>query len=371
MNGMGFVKKIVGILLMGLLPCVMQAQDLRPANDFLVSGQGHYGYIISHRNSMRNLIKGHIYGGELNYIFRTNGTKTWHQLHNYPEIGLCFLHLNLGNPVQLGNLEALYPYANLRLNKIDKKVGLNLRLGVGLCYVTKPFDRITNHQNGAIGSHFNGFVNLRLSWYAMLSEAWRIEGGVGLTHASNGAIETPNLGLNMPTLNLGISYAFGNKNYNLRRDSIIPPADKKWECMLLAVAGLKQLEEPGGKEYMAYGLQTNFYKVLNHKNKLGGGLELTYNTATKQLWANDSVNTSAFGDIAQLGTKVSYSFNMSRFSLPVDFGVYVYKKQPVNGLFFHRIGVRYLASKHLILNITLLTHFAKADYFEWGIGYKF
>ncbi len=360
--------KVIKLVLL-LLPFLLKGQN-SPKTDFILSGQGHYGYIISHRNNMGNLIKGHIYGGELNYIFRTDGCKPWQQVHKYPEIGVCFLHLYLANPQQLGNLDALYPYANIRLNKLKWKMGFNLRMGVGVAYVSKPFDRITNHQNAAIGSYLNGFVNLRLSTNVMLSQSWRLDAGVGLTHASNGAISTPNLGLNIATFNLGLGYAFGNKACVYKKDTIMP-AVRRWQPSVLAVVGIKELENPEGPKYFAYGLQANLYRTLNYKNKLGGGVEMAYNTATQQVWKNDSVFTNSPADIIQVGAKVSYSFNMYRFSLPVDFGVYVYKKQAYNGLFFHRIGLRYLINKHLIANATLLTHFAKADYFEWGLGYQF
>ena len=100
-------------------------------------------------------------------------------------------------------------------------------------------------------------------------------------------------------------------------------------------------------------------------------LELAYNNATVQQWADDSIVTKKFTDILQVGAKVSYAFNMHKLSLPIDFGVYVFKKEHINGMFFNRIGLRYMLSKHLIANVTLLTHFAKADYFEWGMGYEF
>ena len=360
---------LITIMVLLLLPSSAKAQNL-PRHDFLISAQGHYGFIISHRNNMANVIKGHIYGAEVNYIFRTDGCKSWQQIHKYPEIGVCFLHMYLANPQQLGNLEAFYPYTNIRLNKLDRKFALNLRIGVGLAYLTKAFDRIENHQNGVIGSHFNGFVNFRLSSVVMLSQAWRLDAGVGLTHASNAAMSTPNLGINMATVNLGLAYAFGNKICTFKKDSILPP-EKKWQPSVIGVFGIKELEAPGGPEYFAYGIQANMYRVLNYKNKLGGGIEMAYNNATKQVWANDSVFTTKIADIVQAGVKISYSFNMNRLSLPVDFGMYVYKKQGYNGMFFHRVGLRYLVTEHIIANFTLLTHFAKADYFEWGIGYQF
>lgn len=341
-----------------------------PERDFIISVHGHYGFIMSHRNNMAHLIKGHIYGGELNYTFRTSGDKPWQQLYKYPDFGICLVHLDLANPQQLGTLEALYPYTNLRLNKLNKKINFNLRLGVGLGFLTKPFDRITNHKNNAIGSHVNGFVNIRLSASYLITDSWLINTGVGLTHISNGAMKTPNLGLNMATINLGVGYVFGNKCLSYKTDSLAP-CNKTWKLLLIGVTGVKELETPGGPKYMVYGLQTIAYKTLNYKNRLGGGIEFTYNNSTRQEWYNDSIYNPSFTDILQIGAKCSYSYVLHRISLPVEFGVYIFKKQHINGMFFHRIGVRYMLTKHLIANVTLLTHFAKADYFEGGLGYEF
>ncbi|HET6226453.1 MAG TPA: acyloxyacyl hydrolase [Bacteroidia bacterium] len=349
------------------LPAVSQN---RPDKDFILSAHGHYGFILSHRNNMANLIKGHVVGGEVNYLFRTNGNKPWQQLYKYPDFGICVLHLDLANPEQLGTFEAVYPYTNLRLNKLNSKVNFNLRLGAGLAFITKPFDRITNHKNNTIGSHLNGFVNLRLSATYMITDAWAINTGIGLTHASNGAMKTPNLGLNIATLNVGIGYAFGNRCYEYRRDSLAP-CPKVWKVSVIGVTGVKELEQPGGRKYMAFGLQTIAYRTLNYKNKLGGGIEVTYNNSTKREWLADSVYHPTFDQIIQGGAKVCYAFVLDRLSFPVEFGVYIYKKQKVNGMFFHRIGLRYMLTKHVIANVTLLTHFAKADYFEGGFGYEF
>lgn len=366
----GFNFNVAGLSIAWLLfPVLLKSQN-SPKQDFLLSPQGHSGFIISHRNNMGNLIKGHIYGAELNYVFRTNGCKTWQQIHKYPEIGVCALHMYLANPEQLGNMEALYPYTNIRLNNPNRKVSLNIRLGAGLAYLTKAFDRMDNYKNAAIGSNLNGFVNLRLNTTLMLSKAWRLDAGVGLTHASNGAVRTPNLGLNLATVNVGLGYVFGNKTCTYIKDTIAPTL-KTWQPSVIAVMGIKELENPGGPKYLAYGLQGNVYRTLNYKNKLGGGIEMTYNNATKQVWANDSVYNTKFSDIVQAGIKISYSFNMNKLSVPVDFGAYVFKKQAYNGPFFHRIGLRYLITKHIIASVTLLTHWAKADYFEWGVGYQF
>lgn len=365
------MNKIMIIMIVCCVYSLSSAQN-SPRENFIISAQGHYGYVISHRGNMAHLIKGHVYGAELNYIFRTSGNKCWHPMYKYPEFGVCAVHLYLANPSQLGNMDALYPYTNLRLNKENKKFKLDLRLGVGLAYLSKPFDRTTNHQNIAIGSHYNGFVNIRLNASFMITPSWRMDAGVGLSHASNGAIKTPNLGLNVTTVNLGLGYVFGNKALQMKCDSVMPPAAKKWHPSLITVAGIKELEQPNGSKYMAYGLMLNVYRTRNHKNKFGGGLEMAYNNATRKELVDDSVVTVVkTKDIVQAGAKVGYSFQLDRLSLPIEFGMYFYRSETNSDLFFHRIGLRYMLSKHLIANVTLLTHWAKADYFEWGLGYEF
>jgi hypothetical protein len=342
--------------------------QISPGHDYILSAQGHYGYIISHRNNISHLIKGHIYGGELSYVFRTTGEKTWHQYYKYPELGFCALHLYLANPKQLGTLEALYPYTNIRLNKLKRSWKLNLRLGVGLACVTRPFNRTTNNKNNAIGSYLNGFVNLRLAYAVMLSKSWRLDAGVGLTHASNGAIATPNLGLNMATVSMGLGYAFGNKELIYKKDSV-EKFKNHWVPVLIGLVGVRELEQPDGPKFLAFGAELNVYRTLNRKNRLGPGLEFGYNNATRRIYENDSIYNTTAKDIATVGAKICYEFVFNRVSLPVEFGYYLYKKQPAYGTMFHRIGVRYMVTKHVIANITLLTHWARADYFEWGIGY--
>jgi len=362
------LRRILCVLFL-FLSASLSAQD-EPQHDFIISAQGHAGYILGQHNYINYLIKGHIYAGEINYMFRTNGKKQWQQIHNYPEIGICGVHIYLANNEQLGTVEALYPYTNIRLNKQSKKLATNLRLGFGLAYVTNPFNRVENHKNNVIGTNWNGFVNLRYNITRMIGKSWRVDAGVGLSHASNGAIKTPNLGLNMCTINLGAGYVFGNKDIVLKHDTIAK-LKRQWHPSVILVAGIKELMPPGGNKYMAYGMQVNFNRTLNYKNKIGGGVEASYTTATAKHLENDSILNYTAADILRVGIKFNYAFIMHRISVPVEFGVYVYDKRNIDGLFFHRVGLRYMINKHLIANLTLITHWAVADYFEWGLGYQF
>ncbi len=346
-----------------------RAQD-SPGRDFVLTVDGHYGYIISHRGSIVHMIRGHIGGGELTYLFRTCGKQPWQALHRYPEFGVSAMHLYMGNPSVIGNLDALYPFVNLRMNSMNRKFKLYLRLGVGLAYLSKPYNRLTNHKNNAIGSYINAFVNIRLGSSYMLSPSWRLDAGVGLTHASNGATKTPNLGLNMATLNVGLGYVFGNKKMEMKNDSILPKITNRWHPSIIGAFGFKEMEHPLGNKYMAYAISANLYYSASHKNKFGTGVEFVYSNGTRKRLESDSVPSNKIKDVLKIGAKFGYSFNIDRLSIPIDFGMYFYQNSDLSEKFFHRVGLRYMVTKHLIANLSLYTHWAKADYFEFGIGYE-
>jgi hypothetical protein len=99
-------------------------------------------------------------------------------------------------------------------------------------------------------------------------------------------------------------------------------------------------------------------------------VELSYNNATRHEQVFDTLSAVPTRDILQGGVKLGYVFQLDRLSFPIEFGTYFYRSAGNSDQFFHRIGLRYMLNKHLIANLTLLTHWAKADYFEFGIGYE-
>src|ERR1043165_901834 len=135
---------------------------------------------------------------------------------------------------------------------------------------------------------------------------------------------------------------------------------------------MKEREHPGRSKYMAYGLMLNCYRNVGYKTRFGGGLEISYNNAERSQLAEDSTMTAVgFGDVIHAGAKAGYVFQLDRLSFPVEFGVYLRNNKAQNDLFFHRIGLRYLVNKHFVANLSLLTHWARADYFEFVAGYEF
>ena len=62
---------------------------------------------------------------------------------------------------------------------------------------------------------------------------------------------------------------------------------------------------------------------------------------------------------------------MGKFSLKLQQGFYVYTQIKDDGILYNRIGMQYNVGKKYFACINLKSHFAKADYMEWGGGIRF
>ena len=52
-------------------------------------------------------------------------------------------------------------------------------------------------------------------------------------------------------------------------------------------------------------------------------------------------------------------------------GVYIKDKYQPEDYFYHRVGMRYYFKNGLNAQVVLKSHWARADYVEWGLGYTF
>ncbi len=330
----------------------------------------HYGYIMPlYTSSMNILIQGHVPGFELDYVNKPACEDNWLGAYHCPEVGIAFFSAYLNNPAQLGNEFGIYPFVNFHLKRSFKE-GLYFRVGMGLGYMPVEFDRLENHKNDVTGSHLNAMFNFRLNYHFYLSSRTRLETGIGLTHCSNGAFQTPNLGINLITANTGITYCISDAQKCFKRSFQDTMKSKKIQSDFIVTAGLSEIEPPGGKKYPNVTISYIGYRTLNRKNKLGLGADLFYNQANIARLNRDSIFLKSSLEITQVGVKASYEATLGRLSLPLEMGGYVFSKYTGNGSIYNRVGIRYYAGKHIITNLTLLTHFVKADFIEWGVGYK-
>ncbi len=270
------------------LPQVM-SQDpiLSLGTGAAISAKYHVGFIISHRENMSHLIKRRVKGFDLNLDKQTAGKQAWHGVFNGPSPGVGILHLALGNPEQLGAGTALYGYLVLPLIKRDKFV-CYYKWGTGIGLVSKPFDRVDNYKNTAIGSKVNMFASLLLEARFKIRDRTWLTSGFSFSHFSNAAIAVPNLGINIPGLNIGIQYQVGDYKTHLKKDSM-PDTDRKIHYLVYSAPGIREIHPAGGKKYATGHIFIEGAKFVDKRRKLGLGLDAFYDDSNIEVHNRDTM----------------------------------------------------------------------------------
>jgi len=319
--------------------------------------QYQYGFIAKHKPSLAYLIGGSIHAIELSISKKTNGSKYWHGLYRFPEIGISAYHVNLGNDSVLGNGSSVAGFMNASVYK-RPKFSINYQISLGLGYLSKG--------NIAIGSHLNAYLNLCIDTKWSITPHWQLTNAFGAFHFSNGGVKMPNLGLNVFTYRLGVKYIFSPELPV--NTSINPEIKKALNIHFLPLIGWKQINPPGGKNYHVYSLSTDVNYRISLKRSLGIGADISYDEGVKGLYEQDGQTEIANKNLYRTGIHISHNAYVGNLVAVIQVGAYVYNKRKDNGDIYQRLGIRYYWSRKSFFNLTLKAHMEKADCVEAGIG---
>jgi hypothetical protein len=366
----GRIKNIFIIISLGLLvlsDCYAQKPSF--FNDVLFETKANYGFVIAHHKTMTHLSTNHFPSFEIAMGKQTSGKKYWEEIYKYPIKGIMFYYSTLGNNEILGNAYAIMPYLNFPWAE-GKRCSFNFRFAAGLGYITRPFNRTDNFANNAIGSHINAAINLLFEFRWSPWPRVTFNTGIGISHFSNGALKTPNLGINIPAISAGVSFKPEKAEVQKLKNNV-DPFSKKMEFRIIGAFGLSNLNYCDTRMFPSYTLSTYMLKPLSWKRKIGGVFDIFYNTEVKEFLLNSGDTIK--NDLAIIRPAVSFVhiYEFSRLSFILQVGCYLYTKYKGDGYIYERIGLQFLISKHLQANLSMKIHIAKADNVEFGFGYRF
>jgi hypothetical protein len=333
-----------------------------------ITADFHYGFVIAHRPVLVPLQQSHVLGFDVQAAFPAYGKNAWEKIYVYPTLGINYSFFNLGDELHLGHGHTFYPFILFPVTR-NPRLQLNIRYGVGIGYVDKTFDRLNNYKNQGLATHFNAIFAVHASLFVKLASRTFFQATAGITHFSNGSIDIPNLGINIATLSGGFSYFIGQKKKIDRT-----PAElklKKWHGSVMLTGSVKKVYPPGGPRYLAGSLSLLESMRVKKKSAFGIAADLFYDNSIHARLKQDSVDYSGAADQLRMGLAGSYELIVSDLSLLLQVGGYLHTKIKTDGTIYSRFGIRYAIAKNYFVCFNLKTHFAKADFFEWGGGIKF
>lgn len=331
-----------------------------------VSAQLYYGSFLTIAPKAQYLRDSYTRFDELAFYKQTDGSQPWQIANHMPDVGFAVLFGNTGSKQYIGHMAGAFPFINFHLYTGNIWAS-QLRLGSGAVWIEKPYDPVTNHKNVLIGSRFNYFLNFLWLNQIRLSSHISLTAALSFNHISNGTMQLPNLGLNIPAISLGTTYHFDQKLPV--KKATIPAYDRHTQYSLYTSAGLKQTPWVGSPHYIVNVLNAEATKHFSFSNKYGAGAVLFYDRSL--LLDDTGLAMTKEGDKKiQGGIYGLYEHQFGKMSVPVQLGFYVYHPYQSN-FSFQSVGLRYQLSPHWQYGVYLKTHLGKADYIHTGIGYTF
>lgn len=323
------------------------------------------GFLAAHRAVMAHLPQSQALAGELTWYVNTKGRRLWHEPCGYPTYGITGFFGSVGNNDILGRFSGLYgfmefPFVQRNCFRFSGKIGS------GLGYTTKKFDQVTNPKNDAIGTNLNAMICLGMK-SELLFGLNKFTIGLDINHFSNGAMKVPNLGANLPYLSLGYARQFTKSdNDSIRFHQTIP--FQKWLFGVTAIGSVKEVYPTNSNKYPVYALSI-FARRFSRPRV---GYEWAFDIISKQaILGHKTEIPKTQWNILQMGAYVGYLFPLDRLHFVLGMGVYLKDKYQPEDVVYHRVGLRYYLPNGIHTQVVLKSHWARADYVEWGVGYTF
>lgn len=253
-----------------------------------VSGSIFYGAskVLKHSDKILFDAPPYSYLVQASIYRRTDGTKGWDRYWKRPTVGLNLAYLHYGNDDTLGQAWGVFPSMKFDLFRRER-FNIGFQAGVGLAYLTKPYNKITNPINNAIGSHWNNVTQFVLSAEANIYKDLSLSLGGHFTHFSNARTATPNSGINTAGLTLGVTKRFSGEKpkVNATVDTIV--MERRWGGDVLLGYGLSEYSFTGGSKYASYFINVGgTYKISPYFKVILGG-EYEYNQSIFQFYYQD------------------------------------------------------------------------------------
>ncbi len=261
-----------------------------------------------------------------------------------------FDHIDLGYGI--GALFYIEPYF-----KCSKKWWLSGKGGIGLSYLSQPYNSISNVDNLSYSTHMAFPLFLGISSNYFFSPKWALKATVAFQHLSNGGVKQPNLGINFPTVALGIEHALDD--YSLPSKNKNPEYTKENRIDFL----------------MGYSLKEDTTHVNNTS---------VVSMFTQKAWQVSRINTLSLGGLIEyqqihqtyhkpwsVGLVGGNEFLMGKFLFGQQMGIYLLEGYAASSLLFQNYYLRYKTNSRVLAGVNFKAHGHVADYLSFQLGYSF
>jgi hypothetical protein len=368
------MKKTTLLLLFNLLIINVKAQITKGLS---LEANTCIGTIIRHSKRLIIPPTKNTLGVEIHASRQLNGQKIWHEWQGFPSVGVSLMYLDLGEPKAIGSAIGVFPTIDFKILKRGP-LSISSQIGTGIGYLTRHYDQFDNPTYNAVGSSINCMIHLKLRGDIHLTPQFKAHIGGSFTHFSNGGARLPNLGVNIPALEMGIRWRLDTGGVVIRHH-LPATSTKKWGMNTIAGMALSSNNTRGPK-YPIYNASVAIVRHLSKVSRLGFGIGYEQNRLLAEFGLHAALFTSERE--ARLASERWMGFLekeslFGNVAMVFQSGIYFHKYDGVRNLWYNKVGLRvYLPAigrpkTQFHVGFALKAHLATAEYIAFTGGASF
>lgn len=323
----------------------------------------------------------------LRFGYQATGRRWQDRIYKMPEMGVGVHFTNFYRNNDIGKPIALYVFYGAEWKRFNSRLSLNYELNLGYSMDWKPYNAVSNPQNGAIGAKWAIFAAFESHIVWQINPYFDLLLGIMISHYSNGGTRKPNNGLNMISPTISLRYNFQQstfKNlYNIELRDFKPyiaqdvSFNLAFRQLMIEVPENKNNEKvPLNYNFEVYGLNYNCYYVPNYNYKYGISVHFIYDSSSNaEIKLTDNtgiVRESILKRKLSLGVAAYGEISTEHFSIFANIGYNVIHNQSYDSRIYQILGVKYYLFEKLYATIGVNANgFSSAKYLFLSMGYTF
>ncbi len=333
----------------------------------VIGARVHYGKVLIHSRDLRPIEDSYPIGISADLAWQFLGKKSWEFCNCYPRAGVQITGWDFDNRPILGyGVTAMAYVEPVFLTR--HRLNLSIRMAGGLAYLTTPFDSITNPNNLSYSTHFNFPLSVGLMFQFRINQQWTLRFGGSFDHVSNGGVHLPNKGINWPTSELGIDYAFQPFDFKTRARRLDKsPPERRLRLEVGTFYSFKNANPGNTKQYRILGMFAKGVYYVGRWSGLTLGTEYVADHSRRiRMDIGNLPGTAHRGSFL-----IGHQFLLGRVVFSQELGIYYMDQFRVNDPVYQRFGLLVFLTKNFFTGVNLKTHRHVADFADLRVGWEF
>ena len=321
----------------------------------------HYGFIIPHSESLKEVSSTNPYGIQLELAKVRINEQSWSKCNCFTKTGIALNYYNYQNPEELGSAYSLTFFTEPYLT-FKKRLFYSIRAGGGATYLTQVHDEETNPENTFYSSPLSFLVLLSGNVNYRITQHFTTSVSLYYNHISNGGMKQPNKGMNFPTVSLGLTYS--------PQQEILPEWEKKEDKKGVRQTYLSLFGTlPGTGSYnglpevrkLLIGFAGGVMYNVTQTNAFNAGIEVWSDAAEKEKQRRAG-QIEGHRIVALIA---GHNFTFGRLIFNQQLGIYIYKPYHTRDKYlYQRYELLYKIGNRFYIGSSLKVHRYVADNFD-------